>query len=302
MYRSTTRWTTAVAAAALIAVPLAASAQQTTPPAQPPRQQTQPPAQPTPAPAQPAQPTPPPAQPMQPAPQPTSAPAAEQMDPAAAKTHLSAARDTLSQITALPEAAKLQGEARTQVSQIISNFNELITTQTEWRSVYSKVDANLTALLGPESADVAASGVTGAVGTAGSAGAAVPVATEIQLEPAVRTKLTEFRKHLKAFEKAAGGPSPAAEPSPASAPADRPGSAMPPANATGTSGSTPAPAATAGDKTPAPEQAAHSEADKHLDAISAILDKSKSGALTAAQGKELKKHIAELRGLLKQGR
>jgi hypothetical protein len=286
MYRSTPRWTTAVAAAALITVPLTASAQQA-PPAQPPQQQTQP---------------------TQPTTQTAPAPAAGQLDPAAAKTHLSAARDTLSQITALPEAAKLQGEARTQVSQVISNFNELITTQSEWRAVYSKVDASLTALLGPATADVATSGVTGAVGTAGTTGAppaATPGPTGIQLDPAVRTKLVEFRKHLKEFEKAAGGAAPAAESSPASAPTDPPASAMPPTGATGatgTSGSTPAPAATADDKTLATQQAAHSEADKHLDAISAILDKSKSGALTAAQGQELKKHVAELRVLLKQVR
>ena len=304
MYRSTTRWTTTVAAAALIALPLAASAQQPASPAQPPQQQTHPPQHPAqpamqPPPMQPPQQT----QPAQPTMQPQqTAPAAGggQLDPAAAKTHLSAARDTLSQLTALPEAAKLQGEARTQVSQVISNFNDLITTQSDWRSVYAKVDANLSALLGAESADVATSGVAGAVGTAGATAAPGPTGT--QIEPAVRTKLMEFRKHLKEFEKAAGGPAPDASPSPAAAPADASTSAMPPAGVTGTAGTTPAPDAAQADKATPAAQAAHSEADKYLDAISAILDKSKARALTAAQTAELKKHVAELRALLKQGR
>ena len=49
-----------------------------------------------------------------------------------------------------------------------------------------------------------------------------------------------------------------------------------------------------------PERAA--DANKHLDAISAILDQSKTGALTKAQTDELKKHVAELRALLNQRR
>jgi hypothetical protein len=297
MYRSTRKWTTAVAAAALMALPLAASAQQP-PPTQPTTQQP-PPAQPTTQQPQPAQPT---------TQQPAPASAAGQLDPAAAKTHLSAARDTLSQLTSLPEAAKLQGDARTQVSQVISNFNELITTQSDWRSAYAKVDANLTALLGSEMPDAAVTGVTGAVGTAGTAGAPpapAPGPTGIQLEPAVRGKLVEFRKHLKEFEKAAGGPAPAAAPK--SAPIEPAPSAAPPTGATGTSGMMPPPAAAATpmDQTTkgrAAEQMGHSEADKHLDAISAILAKSKTGTLTRAQTTELKKHVAELRMLLKQGK
>lgn len=285
MYRSTTRWTTAVAAAALIALPLAASAQQTQPPqaAQP---QTAPPAQTAPA------------------------RATGHIDAAAAKTHLSAARDTLSQLTSMPEAAKLQGDARTYVSQVIANFNELITTQNDWRAAYAKVDANLTTLLGPETPDAAASGVTGAVGTAGTAGAppaATPAPGGTQLDAPVRAKLVEFRKHLKEFEKAAGGPAPAA---PASAPIDPAATAAPPTAVTGTSGMTPPPAAapaptdstTKGRAAEQAEQAGHSEADKHLDAISAILARSKTGTLTRAQTTELKKHVAELRALLKQGK
>jgi hypothetical protein len=221
------RWTKSLAAAALLALPLTASAQ--TPDTK--------------------------------------------VDAAASKQHLSAARDTLSQLTSMPEAARLQGDARTQVSQVITSFNELITTQADWRSSYAKVDAGLTAVLGPDAPDPAppATGVAGAVGTAGTAAAT--------LDPAVRAKLVEFRTHLKAFEKAAGGrgsevvtTAPAADP-PAAPPATAPPATAPPA-------------------------AAVSEADKHLDAISAILDRSETGTLTAAQTAALKKHVAELRLLL----
>jgi hypothetical protein len=226
------RWTKSLAAAALLALPLTASAQ--TPDTK--------------------------------------------VDAAASKQHLSAARDTLSQLTSMPEAARLQGDARTQVSQVITSFNELITTQADWRSSYAKVDAGLTAVLGPDAPDPAppATGVAGAVGTAGTAAAT--------LDPAVRAKLVEFRTHLKAFEKAAGGrgsevvtTAPAADP-PAAPPATAPPATAPPATA--------------------PPAAAVSEADKHLDAISAILDRSETGTLTAAQTAALKKHVAELRLLL----
>jgi hypothetical protein len=244
------RWTTTLAAAALLTLPLAVSAQSTD----------------------------------------------TKIDATASKRHLSAARDTLSQLTSMPEAARLQGDARTQVSQIISSFNELITTQSDWRAAYAKVDAGLTAVLGPDAPEPAppatppSTGVPGAVGTAGSAAAT--------LDPAIRAKLVEFRTHLKAFEKSAGGsesgtmaPSlatdgtanpanPAVAPTPAAAP---PNQAQAPAPAT---------------QAQAPEQAGPSEADRHLDAISAILDQSQTGTLTKAQTDSLKKHVAELRLLL----
>ena len=303
MRNSPARWASVVAAAALIALPVAASAQ-TQPPATPPTQQTtpqtppaQPPADPTPADPKPAEPQ---AQPPQDA----------KVDAAAAKEHLGQARDSLSKLASLPEAAKLDGDARTQVSQLISNFNELITTQADWRAAYAKVDGNLTTLLGPASANQppAATGVTGAVGTSGSG---------VQLDPAIRGKLTEFRTHLKEFERAAGGggamaPSAAtdataspANPTPASpaSAATPPPSANPPAPAnpptpmiTSSPTTTMAPA----DQAKATDQAGPSEAAKHLDAIDQILNESKTGALTKAQTTELKKHVDELRQILKK--
>jgi len=108
-------------------------------------------------------------------------------------------------MTQLPAAQQLTGENRTQVSQLIANFNELITTNAEWKASYAKVDANLSALLGADSTGAAAptaappatppTGTAGAVGTSGT--------TASSLDPAVKAKLEEFRSHLKEFERAA---------------------------------------------------------------------------------------------------
>ena len=151
---------------------------------------TQPPATQPPA-------TQPPAQSAPPATEPTpAAPAAQKVDAEAAKRHLTEARNALSQMTQLPEAGKLTGDARTQVTQLISNFNELITTQSNWPAAYAKVSANLTALLGPDTGAAPASGTEGAVGTSGGG---------MTLDPPVRDKLVEMRKSLAAFERASGG-------------------------------------------------------------------------------------------------
>ena len=119
-----------------------------------------------------------------------------------------AARETLAQLTKLPAAAQLTGDARTQVGQLIANFNELASAQTNWRASYAKVAANLTALLGPDSGDAAATAAalaatTAPTATAGAVGTAG--ATKVELDPAVREKLVELRKNLAEFEKASGG-------------------------------------------------------------------------------------------------
>lgn len=295
MYRSTTRWPIAAAAAALMALPGAAAAQSQTATSQqnptqaPPQQQQEPQQQ-------------PPAQ-QPPAATPSQRAASAQADVAAAKQHLSAARESLSQLASLPEAAKLQGDSRTQVSELISNFNELITTQANWRAAYDKVDANLTTLIGPDAADPsAASGTAGAVGTSGSSAST--------MDPAIRAKLVDFRTHLKAFKEAAAGGSteaPASNP-PAANPAQPPTSAgatstsgtSGTSGATGTSGVTTSPTGSMNpaDQARAADQVNKVEADKHLKAISDILEESKTGELTKAQTTELKKHVAELRKLL----
>jgi hypothetical protein len=193
--------------------------QPATPPTQPPTTSPQ-----QPQPTEPTTPTQPPA--TSPAP---ADPAGTQAkaDPEAAKRALTAARDSLAQMTQLPAAQALSGEPRAQVSQLISSFNELITTNNDWKSAYAKVDSNLTALIGSQGADESAAptaapatappspttppssttpppsttapstGTAGAVGTSGT--------TTGSLDPAIKAKLGEFRMHLKEFQKAAGG-------------------------------------------------------------------------------------------------
>jgi hypothetical protein len=228
-------------------------------------------------------------------------------------------------MTSMPEAAKLQGPARTKVSELISSFNALITTQTDWRASDAKVNDSLTALLGPDvdqaQAAAPASGVAGATGTTGTEPA-------VQVDPAIRSKLVEFRTHLKEFEKAAGGaaPSPAStaaanEASPAAAPpaaaaapptgstppssapasatppAAAPASATPPAAAPASAASSATPSATG--TTGSSEQNVNEAARAELAAIDAILAKSKTGALTKTETSELKQHVEALRALLK---
>jgi hypothetical protein len=296
MKRSIARWTTTMAAAALIAVPTAGYAQGSAqPPTQTPPAQT-PPAQTTPAP-----------QSSQPAP-----------DQDAAKQHLTAARNSLSEMTQLPAASQLTGEARTQVSQLISNFNELITTNSDWRASYAKLETNLNALLGPQSTDEAAaraSGTEGAVGTSGT----------VTLDPAIKSKLIEFRNHLAKFEEAAGGakassaaPSSVSSAAPPSAPASAAASSAPPSATNPATPSEPmAPqSSTAG-------QPSQEDVLRHIAAIEAILgiqsatgtagttgtSGSTAGAgaastgnvtLTASQIEQLRTHLSELRRLVQK--
>ena len=150
---------------------------------------------------------------------PAAGPAPTGAQPASADEahrHLVTARDALSQLTQLPAAAQLNGEARTQVAQLISNFNELIGNPPDWRVSYQKVAANLTTLLGAENSDAEAQGgaptatpPTAAPGTPGAAATPGAVGTtgtaSVELDPSIRAKLVEFRRSLNQFEKAAGG-------------------------------------------------------------------------------------------------
>lgn len=139
-----------------------------------------------------------------PQPPPTSSTsAAAQADANAAREHLTQARQSLADVTAMPQAQQLQGDTRNKVSQLISQFNQLITTQGDWRSAYNEVNATLTALLSASASATAStsSSTTGAVGTSGTTGAPASAA----LDPAIRAKLEEFRTRLQAFHSAAGG-------------------------------------------------------------------------------------------------
>ena len=293
--------TPAAAAAATTAQPTATSAAQpqATPPAQTPAQpSTQSTAAPTSATA------PSPAQAQQP-PVGTA-----QVDPEGAKRHVTAARDTLGQLTQLPAAAQVQGDARTQLSQLITNFNELITTNENWRSSYDKVNANVVALLGPETPEPSQPPTTGApvaVGTSGTAAAT--------LDPAVRAKLVEFRNHLTQFEKAAGANTPAASAATAkAAEANPPAASAAPAAAVVTATAPPASPATAQSAAPPQrsEVMGQNSALVHIDAIEAILKPRATASAqtpagtpgtTAATGltldptqvEQLRTHLAELR-------
>ena len=258
--KRSTRWMIALAATAWLAVPVAMSAQQTSPePQQTPTQQTptqQPtPTEPTPpTPTEPGQPTPtvPPTRADQP---PTQEPP---VDADEAKRHLTAARDALSQLTQLPAASQLTGDARTQVSQLITNFNELITTNVEWRASYAKVESNLSALIGNQRADESpatpATGTPGAVGTSGT----------IALDQTIRATLEEFRSHLLEFEKAAGGgasQSAANTPSPtpttsSAPPATTPGNTAAPGSTSTPPSSVTSSASSAADSSAAPPETA----------------------------------------------
>ena len=224
-----------------------------------------------------------------------------EVDPEGSKRHLTAARDTLGQLTQLSGAAQVQGDARTQLSQLITNFNELITTNENWRSSYDKVKANVVALLGPEtpeSSQPPATGAPVAVGTSGTAAAT--------LDPAVRAKLVEFRNHLMQFEKAAGADTPAASAA----------SAAPPAAAAAVVTTTAPPSSPATEQSAAPAQRSEvmgqNSALVHIDAIEAILKPRATASaqtpagtpgttaatgltLDPAQVEQLRTHLAELR-------
>ena len=318
MYQPNARWTTLLSTVALAALPAFSFAQD--PSAQAPQSQS------------------PAAQSSAQATAESPAPQSSGMD--GAKAHLTAARNTLSELTQLPAAGQLQGEMRSQVAQLINNFNELITTQSDWKSSFAKVDTNLDALLATPAASAAddanrPTGTAGAVGTSGkSAG----------LDPAIRAKLVKLRAELDEFEKAAGAPETAATPSPSAAPAT-PSAASPAATATPTSPAattsstttttttTTAPATPAANETPRSDTVTIStkEAIDHIDAMDVILGagaEAQAGAQTAAGGavttsptpsgstrttvtsadvkltpeqmSQLKAHLAELRRLIEK--
>jgi hypothetical protein len=334
MKRSISNWTTALATAALIALPVAGAAQTPSSPQTPPQNPTQSPASPASASPQSTQP-------------PEAAPATPtgQANREAAKQHLSEARDSLSQIASMPEAAKLQGEARTQVSQLIANFNELITTQSDWKTSCAKVEGTLNALLGSDNGGASAATPASPTGTTGTPGAAGTngSATQEQIDPAIRAKLVEFRTHIKEFEQAAGGiaatgptgttPSPTstpAEPTPSAQPASQatpttatpaptePTTSAPPPTATPTPAapSSPSPAEPAAPARPGTSatpgatgtsgttgsmatNAGNPEVNQHLDAIATIIANAKDGKLDKKDTDQIKMHLDQLRQLLK---
>ena len=275
--RSTT-FACAVVAAALMLPAQSAAQDPQTPPSQPPAQQ-QPP---------------------------TAEPPADQQrqttgDQQAARQRLTDARNTLSEMTQLPAASQLTGDARTQVSELISNFNELISADTNWKASYDRVTANLSTLLGPENVEPAppATGTPGAVGTAGT----------IELDPAIREKLVELRLQLREFEKVAtrgatSDPAASATPAPATpTPMTTPPSTTPPSSTTPPTTTPPTGAPETTPAAEAPAQAAgHAEIARHIAAIEAMLkseDDSGGITLTKTQLEQLRTHWAALKASIR---
>ena len=237
-----------------------------------------------------------------------------QVDAAAAKQHLSEARESLSQLTALPEATRLQGEARTKVSELISNFNELITTQSDWKAAYGKVTADLNALLGPEGSDESAaptatsSSASGAVGTTGAAGAPAAAGTSgqnMQIEPAIKAKLQDVRTHLKAFALAAGGAPGAENAAPSAAPSSmtnpsNPASANPasPANPTSANPSTPPTSAPPTSTPPAAPPSNPSMTGAAASSSAAAAEPQAAAASAAAGHAEADRHLDAINEIL----
>lgn len=116
-----------------------------------------------------------------------------------ALAHLNQARDHLAEMTKLPAATKLQGQARTEVNELIKNFNTLITTQGPgWQPHYEAVQRNLNTLLGKNPPKPGATGTTGTTGTTG--------AGQLELDPELRSKLEAMQQSLDRFADAAGAP------------------------------------------------------------------------------------------------
>jgi hypothetical protein len=107
--------------------------------------------------------------------------------------YLTAARQDLADITKLPAAAHIQGQPRSDLNELISNFNALITaTGPEWRQAYDRVQASLNALVGPGPEQAGQSAV-------GTSGAAPP-----PLDPAIAEKLNDLRQQVNQFGQTVG--------------------------------------------------------------------------------------------------
>jgi hypothetical protein len=206
------------------------------------------------------------------------------VDEAAAREHLSQARQALADLTKLPAAAQLQGEQRTAVSNVIQAFNGLATATTDWRPKFKAVNEQLDQILGSDTA--------GSTGTAGAGASAAPPSgapsstgtpasdsasgsatgtdgtSSGGYDPTVLAKLREVKTHLEAFQEASGDPTPHFDAIDEIVDAALNGSAG--AASVGTSGSTPGATGTTGDA---------------------------SGSVTIgrAQLEEIKQHIATLR-------
>jgi len=140
------------------------------------------------------------------------------IDEAAAREHLSQARQALADLTKLPAATQLQGDQRTQIANFIQSFNAFATATTDWRSKFQAVEQQLDQILASADASNTSSGTAGTTGssaTAASSGAGASGATGASgtaaaggYDPAIIAKLREVKTHLDAFQEASGDPTP----------------------------------------------------------------------------------------------
>ena len=142
------------------------------------------------------------------------------IDEAAAREHLSQARQALADLTKLPAATQLQGDQRTQVANFIQSFNAFATATTDWRSKFQAVEQQLDQILATADASNTSSGTAGTAGssattapsgdanTSGATGASGTAASAAGYDPTIIAKLREVKTHLDAFQEASGDPTP----------------------------------------------------------------------------------------------
>jgi hypothetical protein len=207
----------------------------------------------------------------------SSQPGSQGRDEAAARQQLVQAKQALMDLTKLPEASQLQGDARTGVIQIINSFNSLVTAENNWYDRYQDVHQQLGHILNNDvSGSGAASGQAGAVGTSGSSAASLPAP--------VRDKLVEFQQHLDAFAKAAGAPDNAAAPGS--------GSGLTSSSAPGVAGST------GSSSSSSPQSAASSSQGTASQGTTG--SSSAQGAVTSAAGETFQQHFDAINDLVQQ--
>ncbi len=142
------------------------------------------------------------------------------VDEAAAREHLSQARQALADLTKLPAATQLQGEQRTTIASFIQAFNAFATATTDWRSKFTAVNAQLDQILASADAAGTSSGTAGTTGssataanssgasTTGATGSTGTAAASGGYDPTIVAKLHEVKTHLDAFQEASGDPTP----------------------------------------------------------------------------------------------
>ena len=213
-------------------------------------------------------------------------------DEAKSRQALVQARETLAEVTKMPEASQLQGQARTEVAQLINNFNTLLGAEANWYESYQAVMRNVYNIVGPATPDEMTGGgstTTGTTGTTGSGttgSAAGAAAGSAEIPSAIRNKLTQFRQQLMEFGRAAGAPDVTGGVSSATAAESGSMSGSTSGTTTGsTSGTTGTTSGTtSGTSSATGSQTQGESIEQHIDAINDILQQAQSGAASGTTG------------------